>query len=65
MEQTKVSTTAYHPQTDGFVEPYIRTLVDMLSKKVEQSGKDWDKNSPMFFLLTRTIYVLIGPLMTT
>ena len=36
----KVSTTAYHPQTDGLVERYIRTLVDMLSKKVEQSGKD-------------------------
>ena len=28
----KVSTTAYHPQTDGLVERYIRTLVDMLSK---------------------------------
>ena len=42
----KVSTTAYNPQTDGLVEWYICTLVDLLSKKVEQSGKDWDKQLP-------------------
>ena len=30
----KVSTTAYHPQTDGLMELYNHTLIDMLSKKV-------------------------------
>ena len=50
----KVSTTAYHPQTDGLVERYIRTLVDMLSKKVEQSGKDWDKQLPYVLFAYRT-----------
>ena len=50
----KVSTTAYHPQTDGLVEQYIRTLVDMLSKKVEQSGKDWDKQPPYVLFAYRT-----------
>ena len=49
-----VSTTAYHPQTDGLVERYIRTLVDMLSKKVEQSGKDWDKQLPYVLFAYRT-----------
>ena len=52
----KVSTTAYHPQTDGLVEQYIRTLVDMLSKKVEQSGKDWDKQLPYVLFAYRTSF---------
>ena len=38
----KVYTTAYHPQTDGLVERFNHTLTDMLSKKVLQSGKDWN-----------------------
>ena len=50
----KVSMTAYHPQTDGLVERYIRTLIDMLSKKVEQSGKDWDKQLPYVLFAYRT-----------
>ena len=33
----KLNTTAYHPQTDGLVERFNRTLTDMLAKKVEQS----------------------------
>ena len=42
----KVNTTAYHPQTDGLVERFNRTLTDMLSKKVALSGKDWDIQLP-------------------
>ena len=42
----KVNTTAYHPQTDGLVERFNRTLTDMLSKKVLRSGKDWDVQLP-------------------
>ena len=34
--------TAYHPQTDRLVERFNRTLMDMLAKTVERSGKDWD-----------------------
>ena len=35
----KVNTTAYHPQIDGLVERFKRTLTDMLAKTVENSGK--------------------------
>jgi len=42
----KVNTTAYHPQTDGLVERFNRTLTDMLAKKVSRSGKDWDIQLP-------------------
>ena len=42
----KANTTAYHPQTDGLVERFHRTLSDMSAKKVEHSGKDWDEHLP-------------------
>ena len=42
----KVSTTAYHPQTDGLVEWFNRTLIDMLAKTVEKNGRDWDRHLP-------------------
>ena len=43
---TKRNTTAYHPQTDGLVECFHRTLTDMLAKNVEKNGKDCDKHLP-------------------
>ena len=42
----KVSTTAYHPQTDGLVERFHRTLTSMLSKTTQPSGSDWDDRLP-------------------
>ena len=42
----RVNTTAYHPQTDGLVERFNRTLIDMLAKRVEPSGRDWDRQIP-------------------
>ena len=42
----RVNTTAYHPQTDGLVERFNRTLIDMLAKRVERNGNDWDTQLP-------------------
>ena len=41
----KINTSAYHPQTDGLVERFNRTLFDMLAKTVEH-GVDWDEPLP-------------------
>ena len=42
----KLNTTAYHPQTDGLVERFNRTLTSMLAKRVERNGTDWDVHLP-------------------
>ena len=42
----KVNTTAYHPKTDGLVERFHRTLLDMLSKAAVDRARDWDLYLP-------------------
>ena len=49
IEIKKVNTSSYHPQTDGLVEKFNSTLIGMVAKVAEQSGKDWDRHPP--FLL--------------
>ena len=41
-----IKTTAYHPQTDGLVERFNKTLKSMLRTVVNKEGKDWDKLIP-------------------
>lgn len=50
----KVTTTAYHPQTDGLVERFNRTLTKMLAKTVKANGKDWDLYLPYVLFAYRT-----------
>ena len=40
----KLNTTAYHPECDGMVERFNRTLKSILRKKAAQFGAQWDKN---------------------
>ena len=50
----QVNTTAYHPQTDGLVERFHRTLTNMLAKTVEKNGRDWDRHLPYVLFAYRT-----------
>ena len=49
----KVNTSAYHPQTDGLVKRFNRTLTAMLAKTVERGGKDWDQRLPFVLFAYR------------
>ena len=44
----------YHPQTDGLVERFHRTLTDMLAKTVAQGGKDWDQRLQYVLFMYRS-----------
>ena len=39
----QIRTTSYHPQTDGLVERFNRTLCDMLACYVTDEPESWDK----------------------
>ena len=41
----KINTSAYHPQSDGLVERFNRTLTDMLAKSVAGVA-EWDEKLP-------------------
>ena len=40
----KMNTTAYHPECDGMVEWFNRTLKSMMLKRVAQFGAQWNKD---------------------
>ena len=46
----KTRTTPLHPQSDGQVERYNRTLIEMLRDKLKESQGDWDKQLPTFMI---------------
>ena len=53
----KVNTSAYHPQSDGLVERFNRTLTDMLAKTVKP-GVEWDARLPyVLFAYRATLQV--------
>ena len=52
MEKTR--TTPLHPQSDGMVERFNRTILNHLSIFVSRNQQDWDKKLPLFLLAYRS-----------
>lgn len=52
MEKTR--TTSYHPQSDGMVERFNRTLENQLSRFVNEHHTDWDEHIPYILMAYRS-----------
>jgi transposase InsO family protein len=50
----KTRTTPYHPQSDGLVERFNKTVEDMLSKYISVDQRDWDEQLPHVMLAYRS-----------
>ncbi|XP_073721145.1 uncharacterized protein [Misgurnus anguillicaudatus] len=50
-----LKTTPYHPETDGLVERFNQTLVQMLRKFVNEVGNDWDQWLPYVLFAYREV----------
>lgn len=46
----KTRTIAFHPESDGMVERFNKTILDYLSKFVSQNQGDWNKKVPLCML---------------
>jgi hypothetical protein len=50
---SKTRTIPLHPQSDGMVKRYIKTVQEHLRKVVASNQKDWDAMLPLFILAYR------------
>ena len=55
----KLNTSTYHPQTDGMVERFNKTLTDMLAKTKDRGRQDWDARLHLFCLPTRLVHMVL------
>jgi hypothetical protein len=54
LEIHKTRTTPFHPQSDGMIERFNRTLGAMLASTVAQFGEDWDEILPFVMMAYRS-----------
>ena len=50
----KVNTSGYHPQTDGLVEKFNSTLINLVAKCCETRQHDWDEHLPLLLFAYRS-----------
>lgn len=50
---THVTSSAYHPQSQGALERYHQSLKTMLKKICHECEKDWDKGLPYVLFASR------------
>ena len=50
----KTRTTLFHPQSDGMVERYNRTLENQLALFVNENQNDWDQRVPLVLMAYRS-----------
>ena len=49
----KINTSGYHPQTDGLVERFNSTLINMIAKSCDVKDRDWDDHLPYLLFAYR------------
>jgi hypothetical protein len=54
MEMTKIRTSPYRPQSDGMVERFNRTLLNLLSAFVNEKANDWCEHLPYLMFAYRS-----------
>ena len=53
LEVKKINTSGYHPQTDGLVEKFNSTLVNIISKSCNINDRDWDDHLDLLLFAYR------------